>query len=60
MLLGARKQAGARAQDYLSGLNTVLPVLAPAVPYINDKADAREQPTVGAAFERIAEMLFFG
>ena len=58
VLLGERKQAGARAQDYLSGLHTELPVLAPAVPYIIDEDDAREQQNIDAAFERIAEMLF--
>jgi hypothetical protein len=58
VLLGARKQAGARAQDYLSQLHTGLPVLAPAVPYITGEDDAREQQNTGAAFERIAEKLF--
>ncbi|MFI6688423.1 hypothetical protein [Streptomyces sp. NPDC050485] len=58
VLLGAREQAGARAQDYLAGLRTVLPVLTPAVPYITDEEDVREQQAAGAAFERIAETLF--
>ncbi|MFF8883130.1 nucleotide-binding protein [Streptomyces flaveolus] len=58
VLLGARKQAGARAQDYLSGLHTGLPVLAPAVPYTTGEDDAREQQNTDAAFERIAEKLF--
>lgn len=47
VLLGAREQACARAQDYLSGIQTVLPVPAPAVPYIPDD-DAREQQTISA------------
>ncbi|MCZ1011925.1 AAA family ATPase [Streptomyces lydicus] len=58
VLLGAREQAGARAQDYLGGLHTVLPVLAPAVPYVTDEEDVREQRAAGAAFERIAKTLF--
>ncbi|MFD3967474.1 MULTISPECIES: nucleotide-binding protein [Streptomyces] len=57
VLLGAREQAGARAQDYLAGLQTVLPVPAPAVPHIPED-DAREQQTISAAFERIVETLF--
>ncbi|MEV7889915.1 nucleotide-binding protein [Streptomyces sp. NPDC002817] len=55
VVLGARKQPGARAQDYLDGLHTVLPVPAPAVPYIVDEEDVREQQAASAAFERIAE-----
>ncbi|MER7193806.1 hypothetical protein [Streptomyces flaveolus] len=58
MQLGARKQAGARAQDYLSGLHTVLPESAPAVPCVTGEEEGREQQNVDAALERIAEMLF--
>ncbi|MFD6334245.1 hypothetical protein ACFWGI_32320 [Streptomyces niveus] len=58
VLLGAREQVGARAQDYLTGLNTALPVLAPAIPYIGDDDDVRAQQTVSMAFERITEVLF--
>ncbi|MFF2374849.1 hypothetical protein ACFVUW_10750 [Streptomyces xiamenensis] len=57
VLLGAREQAGARAQDYLAGLHTELPVLAPAVPYSSDGKDVLELQAAGTAFERIGEAL---
>ncbi|MGW1616152.1 hypothetical protein ACWCQZ_43220 [Streptomyces sp. NPDC002285] len=36
----------------------LLPVPVPAVPYIVEEEDVREQQAAGAAFERTAETLF--
>ena len=58
VLLGAREQAGARARDYLAGLSTVLPVLAPPVPYSDADAHAPAGPRLDRACARITEALF--
>lgn len=58
VVLGAREQPGTRAQDYLAGLHTALPVLAPALPYVAGEEDDRGRRAAGAAFERIADTLW--
>ncbi|MCM2431063.1 nucleotide-binding protein [Streptomyces sp. RKAG337] len=58
VLLGERTEPGARAEDYLGGLRTGLPVLTPAIPYAEEDREDRTRRDASSAFERIIEVLF--